>query len=286
MPEVLAGRAPAKTNLVLEVVAKREDGYHEVDTVLQELELADEVRLTLGGGSGVSVEGAFAAGVPLDGTNLALKAATILAERRGRSVVNVAIHLVKRIPTAGGLGGGASDAVAVLKLLQGPWGASDADLLTVANTIGSDEAFFLHGGTARARGRGERVQKLPGLGTYGVVLFVPPTTIERKTARMFAALDLQPLDPGGVAEAFARRDRVPFTSSDVHNAFERVAFEVFDGLQGLWVDLETRIGDAVRLCGAGPTLFWIGARGEAARVAEEASGATCTVIATATASLR
>jgi len=282
--EELVCRAPAKTNLVLEVTARRKDGYHEIDTIIQELELADEVRVTVGGGSGVSVEGAFAAGVPLDETNLALKAAMMLAERCGRSFANVAIHLVKRIPAAGGLGGGASDAAAVLTLLQSPWGASDADLLDVAHNVGSDEAFFLHGGTARARGRGERVQKLPGLGPHGVVLFVPPTTIERKTARMFAALDLHPLDHGGLAEAFAHRERGPFASSDVHNAFERVAFDVFDGLHGLWVDLETRIGDAVRLCGAGPTLFWIGAPGAATRVASAAGGARCTVIATATSS--
>lgn len=284
MPEVLVRRAPAKTNLVLEVTARRTDGYHEVDTVLQELELADEVRVTLGGGSGVTVGGPFATGVPLDQTNLALKAAIMLAERRGHPAAQLAIQLVKQIPPAGGLGGGASDAVAVLKLLQAPWGASDTELLAVANGIGSDEAFFLQGGTARARGRGERVQKLPALAKHGVVLFVPATTIERKTARMFAALDLQPLDGGGVAEAFAQREHRPFTSSDVHNAFERVAFDVFDGLQGLWLDLETRIGDAVRLCGAGPTLFWIGAAGEAARVATAAGGARCTVIATATAS--
>lgn len=284
MPEVLYGRAPAKTNLVLEVTARREDGYHEVDTVLQELELADEVRVMLGGGSGVTVEGPFATGVPLDETNLALQAAITLAERCGKPAAQVAIHLVKQIPAAGGLGGGASNAAAVLKLLQAPWGASDADLLAVANAIGSDEAFFLQGGTARAQGRGERVQKLPALTKHGVVLFVPPTTIERKTARMFAALDLQPLDAGGVAEAFAARDRGPFASSDVHNAFERVAFDLFDGLHGLWLDLETRIGDAVRLCGAGSTLFWIGAPGEAAKVAAAADGALCTVIATATAS--
>ncbi|MEP6871270.1 MAG: 4-(cytidine 5'-diphospho)-2-C-methyl-D-erythritol kinase [Anaerolineaceae bacterium] len=284
MPEALVRRAPAKANLVLEVLAKRDDGYHEVDTVLQELELADEVRVTLGSRSGVTVEGPFAAGVPLDGANLAVKAAVLLAERCGRSAAHVAIHLVKQIPAAGGLGGGASDAAAVLKLLQTPWGASDADLLSVANAIGSDEAFFLKGGTARAQGRGERVQTLPGLARHGIVLFVPPTTIERKTARMFAALDFQPLNDGGVTGAFARREDGPFTSSDVHNTFERVAFDVFVGLHGTWVDLETRIGDAVHLCGAGPTLFWIGSFGEVQRVAAAASGALCAVISTATAS--
>lgn len=284
MPEVLVGYAPAKLNLVLEVTALRPDGYHEVDTILQELELADEVRVTLGAGRGVTVDGPFGRGVPLDDANLALKAAALLAEQLGRSSDEVAIRLFKSIPAAGGLGGGASDAVTILRLLQRPWGASDAHLVAVANRIGSDEAFFLVGATARARGRGERVQKLPALKRHGVVLFVPPSTIERKTARMFAALDRQPLDAGGVAEAFVTRVSRQFTSSDVHNAFERVAFDVFDGLHALWTELETRIGDAVRLCGAGPTLFWIGAVEDAAKVAAAAGGASCNVIQTATAS--
>ncbi len=283
MPDILVGRAPAKANLVLEVTARRDDGYHEIDTILQELELADEVRVRLGDGDGLSVDGPFAAGVPCDSTNLALQAASLLAKRCGRPTGKLSIHLAKQIPPAGGLGGGASDAATVLRLLQGPWGASDDDLLVVANSIGSDEAFFLLGGTARARGRGERVQKLRPLSKHGVVLFVPPTSIERKTARMFAALDRQPLDPGGVAHAFAARDRGPFASTDVHNAFERVAFDIFDGLHDLWLDLETRVGDAVRLCGAGPTLFWIGGLPQVEKVAAAAQGARCTVISSATA---
>ena len=284
MADVLTRHAPAKTNLVLEVTAMRDDGYHEIDTILQELELADEVEVRLGGRKGVSVEGRFAGGVPLDGSNLALRAASELAKRCGRPSEQVAIHLVKQIPPAGGLGGGASDAAAVLRLLQGPWRATETDLLAVANSIGSDEAFFLRGGTARARGRGELVQALPALSKHGVVLFVPPGTIERKTARMFSALNRQPLDPGGVAEVFSERAAGPFASCDVHNAFERVAFDIFDGLHALWLDLEQRVGDAVRLCGAGPTLFWIGPLDDAEKVAAAAAGADCQVIVTATAS--
>ena len=283
MPETYVGRAPAKLNLVLEVTAKRSDGYHEVDTILQELELADEVRLTFGRGHGVRVDGPFANGVPRDEANLALRAASLLAARLCRSESTVAIDLVKHIPAAGGLGGGAADAVAVLRLLQLPWRASEADVLAVANQLGSDEAFLLKGGTARARGRGERVQQLPPLDRHGVVLFVPLATIEQKTARMFAALGHLPLDPGGVAAAFATRETGTIASSDVHNAFERVAFDLFDGLHSLWSDLQTRVGDAVRLCGAGPTLFWIGPAGDVARVAAAAAGAACTVIPTATA---
>ncbi|MEO6397035.1 MAG: 4-(cytidine 5'-diphospho)-2-C-methyl-D-erythritol kinase [Tepidiformaceae bacterium] len=284
MLETYVGRAPAKLNLILEVTAKRPDGYHEVDTILQELELADEVRLTLGLGHGVRVQGPFARGVPRGKSNLALQAASLLAVRLGRPEAAVTIDLVKNIPAAGGLGGGAADAVTVLRLLQGPWSASEGDVLAIANQLGSDEAFLLQGGTARARGRGEQVERLPPLDRHGVVLFVPPATIEQKTARMFAALGRMPFDPGGVADAFVTLETRSFTSCDAYNAFERVAFDLFAGLHSLCSDLESRVGDAVRLCGAGPTLFWIGRSAAAARVAKAAAGADCTVILTATAS--
>ena len=283
MAKRLFRRAPAKLNLVLEVTGMRDDGYHEVDTVMQELELADEVEVTLGGGGGFSVDGPYAVGTPEDVSNLAWKAVEGLAFACGRTAGDLHIRLTKRIPAAGGLGGGSSDAVAVLRLLQAAWGATDDQLLHVATSIGSDEAFFLHGGTARARGRGERVTALRPLEPHGVVLFVPQETIARKTARMFAALDRLPTDPGGVAEAFAVRSPGAFTSADVYNTFERVAFDLFDGLHALWTALEERTAQPIRLAGAGPTLFWVGPLNQAGVIADGAAGLPCTVIQTATA---
>lgn len=283
VPRGLTAPAPAKVNLVLEVTGVRADGFHEIDTVLQTLELADRVDVALDAEPGVSVSGPFAAGTPADETNLAWRAAAGLGRACGESTERLRIRLEKRIPPAGGLGGGASDAAAVLRLLQQAWpAATDAMLLDVANGIGSDEAFFLTGGTARARGRGEDVTPLAPLGRHGVVLFVPPATLERKTARMFAALDRHPFDTGAVSEAFARRDGGKVTSADVFNAFERVAFDLFDDLAALWEQLEGRIGEPVRLAGAGPTLFWIGSEARAAIVAAAAQGLACTVIETAT----
>lgn len=283
MANVLTGKAPAKVNLVLEVTARRDDGYHEIDTILQTLELADDVEVVLQRGDGVRVDGPYAAGTPPDTSNLAWRAAAGLAALCGKSTHRLGIRLTKRIPAAGGLGGGASDAATVLRLLQSPWGATDAQLQDVANNIGSDEAFFLLGGTARAQGRGERVSPLPPLRPHGVVLFIPPATLERKTARMFAALERLPMDAGGVAETFARRTPGQFTSADVHNAFERVAFDVFDGLHDLWAALEGRTGEPIRLAGAGPTLFWIGDERAGASIAGAAAGLACTVIQSATA---
>jgi 4-diphosphocytidyl-2C-methyl-D-erythritol kinase len=116
-----------------------------------------------------------------------------------------------------------------------------------------------------------------------VVLFVPRTTVERKTARMFAALDGLPFDDGAVAARFAERPPLALDGTRIYNSFERVAFNVFDGLAGIWQALEDRTGEPVRLAGAGPTLFWIGAAGRASGIAERARGVDCDVIETATA---
>jgi 4-diphosphocytidyl-2-C-methyl-D-erythritol kinase len=284
MPEVLRGLAPAKVNLVLEVTGRRPDGYHEVDTVLQTLELADCVTVELGGEPGVQVSGPFAAGCPADESNLAWRAAEALAALAGRAIGGLRIGLDKQVPAAGGLGGGASDAATVLRLLQRAWpGVTDAMLLKAAEMVGSDEPAFVLGGTVRARGRGERVTPLPPLPAHDVVLFIPRDTIERKTARMFAALGALPFDDGAVAAAFGGRPPGPMRSDDVYNSFERVAFDLFEGLAALWEQLEGRVGAPVRLAGAGPTLFWIGPEGAGSAVADAAAGLPCTVIPTRTA---
>lgn len=285
MPDILRGEAPAKVNLVLEVLGKRPDGYHEIDTVLQELELSDMVEVEFGVSWSMSVSGENAAGTPADESNLALRAARLFLDRF-QPGGSVAIGLEKRIPAAGGLGGGASDASTVLRLLKSRFrAASDDDLYVLGNELGSDEAFFLEGGTARAKGRGELVTPLKGLAQHDVVLFIPERTIERKTARMFAALDRHPFDTGAVAQQFVEEQPRSVSSADVFNAFERVAFELFPWLAGLWEDLEARIGEPVRLAGAGPTLFWIGPSG-GTEVARAAEGAACSVIVTRTAGRR
>ncbi len=284
MPETLSAPSPAKINLTLEVLSRRADGYHELETILQTLELAGTVSITLESETpGITVAGPRAAGVPADGTNLAFRAAAALATRTGRDISGLHIHLDKHVPAAGGLGGGASDAATVLRLLQRAWGVPDAALQLAAESVGSDESFFLVGGTAWATGRGERVRALPDVPQAAVVLFIPPGTLERKTARLFAALDAMPFDPGGVSALFARRPATQVTGWDIYNAFERVAFDIFPGLGRLYEALEERTGQPIHLAGAGPALFWIGPEIEAARIAEAGDALLCTTIRTRTA---
>ena len=285
MPETLTGLAPAKINLTLEVGGTRPDGYHDLASVLQTLALADEVTLTPAASTSIENTGPFAEGAPTDAGNLAWRALDALAQALGREPEAFRIRIAKRIPAAGGLGGGASDAATVLRLLARRWpDAGEAALVEAAAAVGSDEPFFLAGGTALVEGRGERVTPLPDLPPHGVVLFIPPDTLPNKTATLFRALDRDGrVDEPTVTRSFAGRLPARVTGADLYNSFERVAFDCFPGLATLWEQLEARTGEAIRLAGAGPTLFWIGPTEEAERVSRSAAGLDCTVIPTATA---
>jgi 4-diphosphocytidyl-2-C-methyl-D-erythritol kinase len=284
-PSRLVGQAPAKLNLVLEVLGRRRDGFHELRTILQELALHDTVTLTFDAPRpGVSLSGRFAQGAPADFTNLAWRAAQHLADSRGRDTTRLHIQIEKRIPAAAGLGGGASDAATTLKLLAAAWAPiGNSHIVAAAAAVGSDETFFLTGGTALASGRGEIVEPLPALARHDVVLFVPPATLAAKTARLFSALSAAPFDTGHRAQAFCEQVRASITVADTFNAFERVAFDVFPGLAALKGAIQDVTGQEVRLAGAGPTLFWIGPPGQGASVAAAAADLDCTDFLTSTA---
>lgn len=265
--------AAAKLNLTLEVTGRRPDGYHDLRTVMQTLALADTVAMDFGSAAGIDVAGPCSRGVPADHTNLAWRAADELARRTGHSTSGLHVAITKRIPAAAGLGGGASDAAALLQLLADSWQVGDEALLhACATSVGSDEAFFLCGGTALVTGRGETVEPLPALPPHDVVLFVPRDTIEAKTATLFRELGVTPFDSGEHTERFLAAHPAIVGPRDLHNAFERVAFEVFPGLGETRDAIVRAIGSQVRLAGAGPALFWIGPLGAGGAVSRSAGG--------------
>lgn len=279
----LTAPAPAKVNLVLDILGRRDDGYHELRTVLQTLSLADVVTISTEAEAGISTSGPLAEGVPADESNLAWRAATALAALSGRAAPAIHIHLEKHIPAAAGLGGGASDAATVLRLLQRLWPEVNDDMLAAAaNSIGSDEAFFLVGGTALAEGRGERVTPLAELAEHDAVVFVPRETLDAKTATLFRAVAKLPYDSGEATGTFLERHPRPLATGDLSNAFERVAFDCFPGLGALRNTIEAAICEPVRLAGAGPTLFWIGEPGRGDAIASAAGGCDADVIVTGT----
>ena len=172
-------RAHAKVNLGLSVLARRGDGYHEIESLMARVSLADEVRVARrGSGVAVAVEGAE---LPADDRNLAVRAARRYLEAAGAGEVGIAIELTKRIPIAAGLGGGSSDAAAVLRALK-VLVPADLDLERLALELGSDVPFFVAGhAAALARGRGERLEPVP-LPRLALVLAYPGEAVSAAEA--------------------------------------------------------------------------------------------------------
>jgi 4-diphosphocytidyl-2-C-methyl-D-erythritol kinase len=151
-------KVPAKINLHLGVGPLRRDGYHELTTVYQAVSLYDEVTARRGDQLTLTMEGEGAGSLPLDGSNLVLRAARALAEYAGVPA-HARIHLRKQIPIAAGLAGGSADAAATLVACDALWdiGLARDELAQVAATVGSDVPFLVLGGTALGTGRGEAV---------------------------------------------------------------------------------------------------------------------------------
>lgn len=279
--EQLTLMAYAKVNLALEVIGKRDDGYHNVITILQTVDLADTLVISQADELVVECDKANLAG---EG-NLAWKAAEALAERAGIAP-RARIRIEKRIPVASGLGGGSADAAAALVGLNRLWGLGlpNEELANVAAGLGSDVPFLLTGGTALGTGKGDKITPLPQLAALEMLLVVPGVSIEGKTPTMYRALRPEDFSDGvrarAMADALSRRW---LSSSDCCNAFERAAQEIFPGLADVWNRVEEVTQHPPRLSGAGPALFCMpSSESERIRVAAslQGTGATAYLVQT------
>lgn len=188
--------APAKLNLYLEVLGKRSDGFHDLETLMVPVQLADQLRWCPAEECFLTVDARAlshqSGQVALESTeNLVLRAARLLAARIGRPPQGH-FHLTKRIPFQAGLGGGSSDAAATLRLANTCWqaGLAEEELALLAAELGSDVPFFLHSGPAVCRGRGERIAAAAGLPKLHFVLVKPP--IGLATAQVFQQFATSP----------------------------------------------------------------------------------------------
>lgn len=255
--------APAKVNLGLAILGRREDGYHEIDTIMAMVDLCDEITISPSGQPGISIDGMD--DVPIE-SNLMTKGARLWSEAAG---VDPSFHLeiTKRIPSAAGIGGGSSDAVAVLKALNAlhkqPLGAMQ--LHDLATRIGADCPFFLQGPVARATGIGTEIRNITSPSGW-MVLVVPRIEISSKTAQLYGALT--PADFGS-SESIDAIERDGGTQTSLPNSFLRPALEIFPGLDDLYQQMLNVAGNA-SLSGAGPTLYSIAiSQEEASRWADQ-----------------
>ena len=178
----------AKINLTLDVLGKREDGYHDLQSVMQAISIRDDVEIDVDTNTPWSLECSME-GIPEDHTNLAWKAAEVFYAVTGLSTTGLAIRIKKRIPTQAGLGGGSADAAAVLRALNQHYGnpLSIFALAELGAQVGSDVPFCTLCGTAMVEGRGERLRKLPDLPDCFFVVCKPD--FSSSTPELYQKLD-------------------------------------------------------------------------------------------------
>lgn len=241
-------------NLALEVLGKRGDGYHEIATVLQAVDLFD--RLTMETADILSLH-ADDPELPTDDGNLVMRAARLLQKTAGIEK-GARLRLQKRIPVAAGLGGGSSDAAATLLGLNRLWGLRwpRARLHELAVELGMDVPFFLGTGRAVARGRGERLQALPGGGGYALVLVNPRTPLSTREVygRVPAGWHAEPTGTERVIEALRRRN-VAALAAALTNNLERVVEPVLPVIGRMKAALLAAGALGAIMSGSGPTVF-------------------------------
>ncbi|ASV67718.1 4-(cytidine 5'-diphospho)-2-C-methyl-D-erythritol kinase [Cytobacillus sp. FSL W7-1323] len=248
-------KAPAKINLSLDVLGKREDGYHEVEMIMTTIDLADRLELTLLDKDEIKIvsHNRF---VPDDHRNLAYQAAHLL-KNRFNVKQGVSIAIEKVIPVAAGLAGGSSDAAAALRGLNKLWqlGLTIDELAEIGAEIGSDVSFCVYGGTALATGRGELIQALPAPPTCWVILAKP--FIGVSTAEVYRRLNKQGIKhPQTLAMIKAIEDQ---SYSDVcahlSNVLESVTLKMHPEVNQIKEQMQRFGADAVLMSGSGPTVF-------------------------------
>jgi 4-diphosphocytidyl-2-C-methyl-D-erythritol kinase len=252
-------RSFAKVNYTLDILSPRPDGYHSVATVMQTISLADTLTISAAESLGIVLE-CDAPGVPADSSNLAWRAAGFALRAAGRTD-GLRITLEKRIPSQAGLGGGSSNAACTLmgvnRLLD--LGLNPVQLTELATKLGSDVAFFLTGGTAAARGRGESITPLEDRPELWFVVVKPAINVS--TGWAYGALDAIPNRQSARAtrrmEEALRTGDVDRVYSRMTNDFEQVIFAAHLPLALLQDELLMARCQTAHLCGSGSAMFGV-----------------------------
>ncbi len=264
--------APAKLNLTLEVLARRDDGFHELDSVVGAIDLADELLLAEAGERSIEyTDGAGQRVSILTSDDIVGRAWDALAAAVPGVPIAGAVRVVKRIPVAAGLGGGSTDAAAFLRAANALWdlGLERRELAEIGARVGSDVPVCLAGGFARMRGRGEQVEALldAACDDVAVVLHTPEIPVPAgKTGAMYGALRPSHFSKRGASERLAKRlKRWGLAHDDCANTFDQVADEVMTGLAQARRRFAAGLARAALeaglepprpvLAGAGPSLF-------------------------------
>lgn len=271
----IEARTPAKLNLLFEVHGRRDDGYHEIETLMVPVSLFDSLSFravppAADGLGPISLDCRWASlaqspPLPPPEKNIAFRAVDLLRCRAGIEA-GAALRLLKRIPLESGLGGGSSDAAAALVAANLGWGLNwdRPRLAAVAAELGSDVPFFLYGGAAICRGRGERVEPLPCPASLHAVIVRPPVGLS--TAEVYGRCRAGAQRGGATALCHAmRRGSLTKVARQMHNGLQNAAAELSPWVDRLASELR-RIGcPAHQLTGSGSSYFGLFRSAAAAR---------------------
>lgn len=249
-------KAPAKINLLLDVIRKREDGFHEVEMIMTMVDLADRLEMEELPRDTIIIS-SQAGYIPLDEKNLAFQAAKLIKERYDVRK-GVYIHLDKKIPVAAGLAGGSSDAAAALRGLNRLWGLQipAEELCRLGAELGSDVPFCVTGGTALATGRGEKLEMIDNPPGCWVVLAKPPINVS--TADVYGKLRANEIaNHPSVPDMLSAIRRGDFNDvcSGLGNVLEDVTLKLYPEVLQLKESMQRLGADGVLMSGSGPTVF-------------------------------
>ena len=219
--------AYAKLNLTLDVLGKREDGYHDLQSVMQTISIRDDVEIDIGTGKPWKLL-CSAEDIPTDERNLAWKAAKIYCDTMKKDPDGIEIRILKRIPSGAGMGGGSADAAAVLRALNRHYGnpLSIFALAELGAQVGSDVPFCVLCGTAMVEGRGERIRKLPDMPDCIFVVVKPEFSVS--TPELYKKIDSVAIahrpDNKAMESALLAGD-LEKVVSNIYNVFDPVVTE-------------------------------------------------------------
>lgn len=272
-----SGKAYAKLNLYLSVEGLREDGYHELETIFQAIDLYDLVAVTVHHQGGISLRSNLPY-LPTDGRNLAVKAANLFFEQTGIRNPGLNLNIKKSIPVGAGMAGGSTDAACVLRLLNRAFGMplNEKAMYQAALSLGADVPFCLMGGTALAGGTGEKLRPLATPEHCWFAIGKPAFSVSTKSA--FQWFDQGGFDPGPGSQALRQameRQNPREMGQLLYNSLEQPVEQMFPRIAQLRQRLLEQGALGARMTGSGSAVFGLFSTREAAEQAAAALRPLC-----------
>lgn len=242
-----------KINLSLEVVGKREDGYHNIDTLMNRIDLFDEMEFSPISENKLILK-SDSDDFPTDSSNLMYKAWEIMSKYK-KSDYGMEIYVKKNIPIAAGLAGGTSNGIETIKVLNEIWdlGFSKDELIEISKPLGADSTFFFYDNLVRAKGIGEKIQEIKQLENFPVLLINIGKPISSKEVYE----NMKSYSDGKVSKIVENIDDFHYLKENVFNSMEDVSFNIYPELKDIKERLKISGADISLMSGSGPSIFGI-----------------------------